>query len=408
METLSVSIILPLSLLQSAGATDRGVVHTLAIEGPIAPSSGQVKSNGTRDPSDGDADKPPGRPEKLEPLEVPNSLGLYRWGLSAGAGLALVLPLAQKHRGESSSQTNVSAGGIAYLAWNPAVSFTNLGHITREYCTSRLGFATRKQAQRRANTIAVQDAWDATQGDIKTVQWESLQKEEEKEAEKEKADRKEKAARKEKEEPWKAKQAQRLFCKMNAADELSHHDPGSIIEVDEHCPAILGECATPACSEQREPRKFTYEVLSKIVDLKCGVDKKCFARARDELKVKLAAYTETGWLIAPENTGSCGRFFAPGIYAGYIFGLKGGNFTVDGIKDVPEKVATLGSFGLAWTPTPYLSILVGLTVVKVPIPPRTEMMDDVTTQIAPGRFATSIQPVISIGGTLDIFTKLLE
>ncbi|MCY1061744.1 hypothetical protein [Nannocystis sp. SCPEA4] len=124
---------------------------------------------------------------------------------------------------------------------------------------------------------------------------------------------------------------------------------------------------------------------------------------RRRIEKDLESLVETGW--QQRSAGICFSYWLPGIYGGYVFTPRGANYSLRSEPLVlggaeKDAVVGLGSAGLSFTPTPYFALLLGFNVVRVSV------VNSADASLS--RSYTLVQPAISIGGTLDIFTKLIR
>ncbi len=295
---------------------------------------------------------------------IPAPLGLYKYGVSAGAGWALMLRSFRHKKDGYLAGTGHS--GVVFLAANPWVF--RMGKSQREACASRNVFAG-DQGRARADAIAANAAWRAPSG----------YSVEDREISAYKSHR----AGKRKRKPVQLVDLHMLQCLEGGRDITSCVD-----SCTKEYPANEEACGYWA------PGKSD-------IAMKDGF-------APD---VRMSTIVREDWSIGRAT--NCSRFLAPGFFIGYPFGLRGATVRmVDSAGDhirglgAPAKdlVTSYGAVGLSWTPSPLFAVLIGVAALAIEKP----ILDKDNKATALTSRTTSWNVMISVGGTLDIFPRLIR
>ena len=310
--------------------------------------------------------KAPTTPKALE------SFPLYAVGLSLGAAIAISIPTEGEQNNSSDSdrsfQTEVGASPVIYASWNFWPIAKRYGRDRREYCTARNAGEKRRISISHSDYEATMDgrSWEADGG--AQVSRGTVNS-------------------KTKLEPDEAPGGLRISKTDGAREQHQHSRRG--------------------LKSRKRPltRREAYENELALAEREYSNEQS----DSNKLKLQVAADKLTALAYADYVQGaaqSCGAYWAPGLFVGYAFLPLGAEFDppgaganeqefAPGLKPSGEKndPKALGlSLGLNWNPSPYANLLVGVTAYRVPL--------------RDGRFATSWQPTIGFGTSLDLFSKL--
>ena len=299
----------------------------------------------------------PSVPEKPPGL---SSFGLYKHGISTGAALAISIP--------TSKDSTVGSSAAVYLAVNP-FTWGRIGPEHRDFCGARHAFEGRSQEY--ADAKAAQRAYDASQNweGPKGVQQQPQPLDVTPSVVPTRAD----------------------FQQFKASDRDADRYKAFLEKSRIEATAQIGQV-----NAEISVAKTELNAASNASDVEdAGAKLEELAAKRQMLLRAKISMDEVGWV--PGVPATCRRYWAPGLYAGYVFAPSAIEEDGGYAKNTSADAVGMGSFGVSWAPTPYFALMAGAAVFRFP-----------TGMAGAVEYETVWRPVIMLGGTLDTFSRLLK
>lgn len=300
------------------------------------------------------------------PPKLLDGVGLLRYGITFGLGLAVHAPYATN--GEQFRQQSTGTSVMPYLAVTPSTWWQ--GDVTREYCAVQGSLFSSKTASDSANAYA-----RALTRRREPSNWAIFE------------NRTKKAA-----EAVSASAAVAIATAALAAAQARASTATTGTTAASAAQAELNMAtATVAAAHNREASAIAAKDAAWAVPLPT-TDKGASIGKKSEFVKHV-----TGWNI--KQQGRCWSS-AFGFYGGFPSAYEANFETDSGPTQFKMSVRPLFSAGLAYLPIPYLSVLFGVTRSVVEI---TEKQSAATADRLQSNWAWSL----TIGGTLDVIKPLL-